>query len=265
MTVASFQDIRKKIQKNIDESRDSILVSVAWLTSRELLGHLIDKLDMGCKVEIVISDHFENQRLNYEKFIENGGKVFIVPSKSGRFLHDKFAIFDKVKLIAGSYNWTNSAEYYNHEFIIQSDDTQLIKQFTIRFDKLRSVVIEYDKMKLISIDNLTAEINEQAFARLEEELEREFIETLIEANRLNAKINATNVISYISRYGAIGAASRLISYGTEKLHSGLLKLWEIDRLDLSFESIILKEKYRILFDNDTLEKAQRRLNELKPR
>ena len=263
MTTASFNDIRKKIQKNIDQSKDSILVSVAWLTSRELFGQLFDKLESGCKIEILISDHFENQRLSYDKFIEKGGHVFIVPTKNGKFLHDKFAIFDNIKLIAGSYNWTNSAEFYNHEFIIQSEDSQLIKQFKIRFENLKKIVTQYDKQKLLSNDNLNAETKEEEYIKLEEELEKEFIDTIKQANDLGAKINSSNVISYINNYGAIGGASRLIKVGTDKLHSGLLKLWEINRLEISFESIILKEKYQVLFDKDILEKAQKRLDELK--
>lgn len=262
-TLASFSDIRKKIQKNIDQAKDNILVSVAWLTSKELLGQLIDKLESGCKVEIIISDHFENQKLSYEKFVAKGGQVFIVPTKSGKFLHDKFALFDNAKLIAGSYNWTNSAEFYNHEFIIQSDDQQLIKQFTIRFDNLKKIVTQYDKQKLLSKDILTAETKEDEFILLENELEKEFIDTIKKANDLGAKIKSESVISYIHNYGAIGGASRLISVGTEKLQSGLLKLWEINRLDISFESIILKEKYQVLFDKDILEKAKKRLDELK--
>ena len=263
MTTASFNNIKKKIQKSIDQSRDSILVSVAWLTSKDLLGQLIDKLESGCKVEIIISDHFENQRLTYSKFIEKGGKIFIVPTKSGKFLHDKFAIFDNEKIIAGSYNWTNSAEYYNHEFIIQSDDVQLIKQFNICFANLKKIVTNYEKVKLLNKDHLTAETKEEEFIKLEQELEKEFIDTIKEANDLGAKINSTNVISYIHNYGAIGGASRLISVGTDKLHSGLLKLGEINRLDISFENIILKKKYQVLFDKDILEKAQQRLDEFK--
>ena len=50
MATASFNDIRKKIQTNIDQSEATILVSVAWLTSKELLGQLIDKLESGCSV-----------------------------------------------------------------------------------------------------------------------------------------------------------------------------------------------------------------------
>jgi hypothetical protein len=265
MTTASFNKIRNKIKECIVQSNDNILVSVAWLTSKDLLGILIDKLESGCKVEIIISDHFENQRLNYDKFIEKGGQIFIVPTQSGKFLHDKFAIFDNSKIIAGSYNWTNSAEFYNHEFIIQSDDTQLIKQFIIRFNNLKKIVTQYDKLKLLSNDNLSAETKEEEFIKLEEELEKEFIDSIKEANDLGAKINSTNVISYIHNYGAIGGASRLISVGTDKLHSGLLKLWEINRLDISFETIILKEKYQVLFEKNLLEKAQERLDELKPK
>ena len=262
MTVASFINIRKTIQQNIDIAKDSIYISVAWFTSKELLGQLTDKLDSGCKVEIIISDHFENKKLSYDSFLNKGGIVYIFPSTSGKFLHDKFALFDKSTLIAGSYNWTNSAEYYNHEFIIKSKDSSLIKQFFIRFENLKKVVIQYDISQLLKKNNLTAETKEDEFIKLEYELENEFIESLKEANELGAKINSTNVITYIHNYGAIGGASRLIKVGTEKLHSGLLKLWEIKRLDISFENIILKEKYKILFDRDILEKAQKRLDEL---
>jgi hypothetical protein len=263
MTTASFINIRKKIQKNIDKSRESIFISVAWLTSKDLLGDLITKVENDCQVEIIISDHFENQRLSYDKFIEKGGKVFIVPTKSSKFLHDKFAIFDNETLIAGSYNWTNSAEFYNHEFIIQSEDSQLIQQFTIRFNNLKKIVTQYDKLKLIAKENLTTETKEEEFFKLEEELENEFIDAIKKANELGAKINSTNMYSYIHNYGAIGCARRLIGAGTDKLHSGLLKLWEINSLDISFESIILKEKYQFLFESEILENAQKRLDELK--
>jgi phosphatidylserine/phosphatidylglycerophosphate/cardiolipin synthase-like enzyme len=265
MATASFNDIRKKISSNIIESKEIVLVSVAWFTSKDLLGKLTDRLEDGCKVEIIISDHHENKRLNYNDFIKKGGQVFIVPVKSGKFLHDKFAIFDNKKIIAGSYNWTNSAEFYNHEFIIESDETGLIDQFEIRFKILKEIVIKYDKLELLSNDYLNSEIanKEEEFIKLEQELENEFLNSIKEANKLGAKINATNVISFIHRYGAIGAANRLINSGTDKLQSGLLKLWELQKLDISFEKIIQKDKYKVLFDKDIREKAKKRLDELK--
>lgn len=261
-TTASFSNIKKKIQEQIDHSKESIKISVAWFTSKDLLGQLTDKVTNGCKVEIIISDNIENKRLSFDKFIENGGQVFVIQTRSGKFLHDKFAIFDDSKIIAGSYNWTNSAEYYNHEFIIQSEENILIKQFNIRFKNLKEIITTYDKLILSNENGLIADTKEGEFIKLENELESRFMETIKEANDLGAKINVNNIISYIHNYGAIGGASRLINLGTERLQSGFIKLWEINRLDISFESIILQEKYRILFSPDILDKAEKRLKEL---
>lgn len=263
MTKATFENIRKKIQAQINEAKESILVSVAWFTSKDLLGQLTEKVEQKCKVEVIISDHIENQRLSFDKFVDLGGRVFILPTKSGRFLHDKFALFDDKVVIAGSYNWTNSAEFYNYEFVIQSEEKILIQQFGIRFRNLRNIVLDYDKRILLNQNDLNAESKEAEFIMLENELEERFIETIKESNRLGAKINATSVIEYIHRYGAIGGASRLINAGTDRLQSGLIKLFEINRLDISFENIILQDKFRILFDKIVLENAEKRLNELK--
>lgn len=227
------------------------------------LGQLTDKLDNGCKVEIIISDHYENTRLSYENFLNKGGKIYIVPTKSGKFLHDKFAIFDNLKLIAGSYNWTNSAEYFNHEFIIQSDELQLIKQFVIRFNKLKEIVTEYDKRILRSQNIILSETKEEEFIKLEEELHDELILSVDSSIKAGAKINKSIILNQIYNYGAIGAANRLIKEGTEKLHSGLLKMFEINRLDLTIENIIQKEKYRVLFSDEILTKAKERLDKLK--
>ncbi|QCE42531.1 phospholipase D-like domain-containing protein [Psychroserpens sp. NJDZ02] len=262
-TTATFSDIKRKIQKQIENSKESIKISVAWFTSKDLLGQLTDKVENGCQVEIIISDNIENKRLSFDKFIQSGGTVYIMQTKSGKFLHDKFAIFDEKKLIAGSYNWTYSAEYYNHEFIIQSEEAILLKQFNIRFKNLKEIVTRYDELILASESEFLADTNESEFIKLESELEARFMETIKEANDLGAKINSTNIISYIHNYGAIGGASRLIKLGTERLQSGFIKLWEIGRLDISFESIILQDKYRKLFSKDILEKAEKRLNELK--
>lgn len=259
LTKASFENIQKQIQASIERAQSSILVSVAWFTNKNLLGQLTDKLSEGCKVEIIISDHCENQRLSFAKFIEKGGKVYILSRIGDRFLHDKFALFDNAMLIAGSYNWTISAERYNYEFIIDSIDERLIKQFNVRFEKLKQIVTSYDKQKLLRNDILTAETNEDEFIKTEQELYNELVTSLEVALKKGASINKRTILEIINNYGAIGAANRLIGKGAEILQSGLVKLVEIGRLDLSFEHIILKEKYRMLFDADILEKAKQKL------
>jgi phosphatidylserine/phosphatidylglycerophosphate/cardiolipin synthase-like enzyme len=262
MIKATFENIRRQITELISGSKKSIQISVAWFTSQDLLGQLIEKVERGCKVEIIISDHFENKRLSFEKFTKLGGQVFILPTKSGKFLHDKFAIFDNKKVILGSYNWTNSAEFYNHELLVISDDKIMLKQFGIHFKNLKNIVSDYDKKHLTDKGEFNAELRETEFVKLEKDLEEEFIKTIKESNKLGAKINSANVLDYIDRYGAIGGASRLINTGTDKLQSGLIKLFDIGRLDISFENIVLKDKYRILFDKTVIENAEKRLKKL---
>jgi phosphatidylserine/phosphatidylglycerophosphate/cardiolipin synthase-like enzyme len=59
-------------------------------------------------------------------------------------MHHKFAIVDKEILVNGSYNWTRSADEYNHENLIITKDEALVKDFTQEFKKLWN---EFDSLK----------------------------------------------------------------------------------------------------------------------
>jgi phosphatidylserine/phosphatidylglycerophosphate/cardiolipin synthase-like enzyme len=58
-------------------------------------------------------------------------------------MHHKFAIVDDSILITGSYNWTRSAERYNHENVLITYDQGSIKAYDQEFDKLWEEFIEY--------------------------------------------------------------------------------------------------------------------------
>ena len=73
--------------------------------------------------------------------------------------------------------------------------------------------------------------------RIEYELHDELIESVNLTVKAGAKIDKQIILNQIYRYGAIGATNRLIKEGTEKLHSGLIKLFEISRLGLKYNSL----------------------------
>lgn len=50
-------------------------------------------------------------------------------------MHNKFCIIDLYKVIHGSYNWTNSAEY-NNESITITDSRALAEEFSTYFIEL---------------------------------------------------------------------------------------------------------------------------------
>ena len=170
MTQAHFKEIRNKIIEQIGSSKEEILICVAWFTSKEILGKLIDKAESGCKIKIIISDHIENKRLSFKEIQNKSGIINILSTNSGRFLHDKFAVFDKSKVIFGSYNWTNSAEFFNHENVIISDDETLVKQFLGWFKFLETIVSNYEIEKLSNIIVTDSESKEEEFEKIEKEL-----------------------------------------------------------------------------------------------
>jgi phosphatidylserine/phosphatidylglycerophosphate/cardiolipin synthase-like enzyme len=51
-------------------------------------------------------------------------------------MHHKFAVFDRLRLLTGSYNWTRSAAEVNHENVLVSVDPRLVQPFCRAFDDL---------------------------------------------------------------------------------------------------------------------------------
>ena len=90
----------------------------------------------------------------------------------------------------------------------------------------------------------------------------ELLRSLDESLKAGAKINKTTITDMLFRYGAIGTARKLMKDGAENIQSGLLKMYEIERLDLTFENIILKPRYRVLFNDETINKAIEKLEKL---
>jgi phosphatidylserine/phosphatidylglycerophosphate/cardiolipin synthase-like enzyme len=259
-TKATFEGIQKKLEDLIGDSKNSIKISVAWFTNKELLGLLAEKAENNVKVEIIISDDINN-KLSPTGFINSGGKMFVYKSSSGKFLHEKFAIFDDKTVVTGSYNWTYSAEYHNIESVIISTDQILVKQFGIKFDKHKTEVEQFRSALLTNEINKGADEIEEKFAHLENDLEEEFMRAWNEAKKITKTINFELVLKFIKSYGAIGAAKRLMSTGAENVQSGFMKMWELGRLDLTFEAIITKPKFAALFDKRTVEIAAQRLKE----
>jgi len=263
MTKATFHNISRQIEELIIKSKETICISVAWFTNKELLGLLTEKAKSGLTVRIIVSDDIINKRLKPIDFITANGQFYILQTDSSRFLHNKFAIFDNETILSGSYNWTYSAEYKNHESIIISNDSNLVKQFQIRFNNLLEIVTKYKIELLVNKENTGADLAEKEFENLENELEDRLLDALKESRKLHAKINFDFVYSFIKLYGAIGASKRLMLTGTDKIQSGFIKMWELDRMDLTFENIITDKKFKFLFDNKIIEIANKRLEKFK--
>jgi phosphatidylserine/phosphatidylglycerophosphate/cardiolipin synthase-like enzyme len=120
-------------------------VCVYTITDDRISRSILDAHRRGVKIRI-ISDHDKSfdPGSDIQKFREDGIAVKLddIHKHSDRsrgqdgHMHHKFAIFDGVRLLNGSYNWTRGAADTNYENIVDTDDAKLVAAFAAEFERL---------------------------------------------------------------------------------------------------------------------------------
>lgn len=134
-----FENIRQVVLDNLKESKEEILIAMAWFTNHEIFELLLEKVkDFPVQI-IVINDDINNRvdGLDFQEFIDNGGKFYFGLQENP--MHNKFCIIDGKVLITGSYNYTYLAETINSEnIIVFKGVTDIIDNYKKEFFKLTS-------------------------------------------------------------------------------------------------------------------------------
>ena len=138
MIEAHFKNIRNLIIDNIRASQFEIKIAVAWFTQKQLYDAVLDALERGVKVSLIMMKDFINcgiYGLPMQGFVDKGGNLHFVTNR-GWTMHNKFCLFDNRMVISGSYNWTYSAETRNAENVIATDDDSVCSRFDDYFNVL---------------------------------------------------------------------------------------------------------------------------------
>ena len=134
--ISEFENIKEFITPELNKAKYIIWVAVAWFTDKDLANLLYIKAKQGVNIQIVLNDDKINLTLK-EKLIEHF-EVYFAPSndKFSKLMHNKFCIIDLEKVIHGSYNWTNKAQY-NDETISIIDSRLEAKKFAEQFLEIK--------------------------------------------------------------------------------------------------------------------------------
>ena len=94
------------------------------------------------------------------------------------------------------------------------------------------------------------------------ELESQFEDAMYEIYRESHRIgaNPTGFLQMLNEQGALATAQQLLA--SNRLHGGFRRLWDLRRLDLSLECVVLKLVFRPLFSEEELNVARCRLRKL---
>jgi mitochondrial cardiolipin hydrolase len=128
-----------KISGLIMAAVGEISIAVYAFSAKRLANALAKAAKRGVKVRIILDN--ENARKRYsldEWLIAQGIEVHFLSVKGGS-MHHKFMIVDRKALVAGSYNFTNDAEFRNHDAAIFTANRALVRAFAIEFERLWSL------------------------------------------------------------------------------------------------------------------------------
>lgn len=134
VNVAKFTNLEHDLLNELEKAQAIIIVCVAWFTNPILKEKLIEKLNDGCDVRVIINDDGINKKHSVDLTELPHIKV-----KGGRkgIMHKKYCVIDNNVVIEGSYNWTTNAEHRNEEeFTIHRNDVDLASQFTKDFNSI---------------------------------------------------------------------------------------------------------------------------------
>jgi len=141
--------VKKIILNHLDNAKAHVCVAVAWFTDRPLFDKLIELLDNGIQVEVVITNHeFNHNSSNNYKIIEQKGGFFAYIGNDEKLMHMKFCVIDYNVVISGSANWSNKAFTQNNEEVtIVEGHSQRANDFMDEFERLKLLSGKIQAMK----------------------------------------------------------------------------------------------------------------------
>jgi len=125
----------QRIAGLLKTSRQSVDICVFTITDDRITSAILDA--HGRKVAVrIITDNEKafDKGSDIERLARAGVDVCV--DQTQHHMHHKFAIFDRRRLLTGSYNWTRSAAVNNEENFIIVDDVRLRTSFQNEFDRL---------------------------------------------------------------------------------------------------------------------------------
>jgi len=124
-----------RIIHRLTACRQSADICVFTITDNRISDAIHTAYRRGVKVRIITdNDKAEDLGSDIPKFIATG--IPLVVDRTPFHMHHKFAIFDRARLLNGSYNWTRGAAEQNMENIVDTADPTLVAAFQKEFDAI---------------------------------------------------------------------------------------------------------------------------------
>ncbi|GGG17595.1 phospholipase D-like domain-containing protein [Pontibacter amylolyticus] len=127
----------------MDAAEESVKICVFTISDNRITESIVRAHKRGIAIKIMTDNHkLHDAGSDIQELAARGLEVRI--DKTRNHMHHKFAIFDELRVLTGSYNWTRSAALYNHENILITDNRSIVQDFSEEFDRLWQDMMKYN-------------------------------------------------------------------------------------------------------------------------
>lgn len=130
---------RTAIIQQINTAVRELKICVFTISDDLITNALITTHKKGVAIQIITdNDKLHDVGSDIEQLAEEGIDVKI--DDTPYHMHHKFMVADQRALLTGSYNWTRSAARYNHENILLTRESGVVKSYLKEFSQLWKVM-----------------------------------------------------------------------------------------------------------------------------
>jgi len=136
------EECLQRILRRLHSVKRAADLCVFTITDDRISRAIVDAHRRGVALRIISDAEKANdlgsdmQQFQQEGIAVRLMRVMSADSRSSGHMHHKFALFDGLRLINGSYNWTRGAAAINYENLIDSADPGLLQRFAAEFERL---------------------------------------------------------------------------------------------------------------------------------
>jgi hypothetical protein len=177
--ITNGTEIKQRIISEINSSKHSIYLAMAWFTDRDIANAIIEAKNRGINVGVILSSNVQNE--NVKQLFRNANidvHAFDTGDERG-MMHHKFCLIDRKISINGSYNYSYNASNNNVENIHVSDNYEVHNQLFLEFERLKYNIdhnIDVNSQNFINtnmqqtinpIDNFSHQLNNLVYSSVQ--------------------------------------------------------------------------------------------------
>jgi mitochondrial cardiolipin hydrolase len=126
----------QEVLRQFQLARQTCDICVFTITDDRITDAILKVHARGVKLRIITDDEKSHDLGSDAERLRAAGIPCKMDVGNIAHMHHKFALFEKCRLMTGSFNWTRSASEQNEENLIVTPDPALVAAFSERFERL---------------------------------------------------------------------------------------------------------------------------------